>query len=394
MAQLIQTFNSLIETPFVSVTFGGVEFGVTANKNSRTRARDILYVTSLSVKRFASGMVNQYSLTLEYPIIPGADPNYIDYIISSDPSRTIVFTYGDFSQPSFSYKKEKAIITKISPSFSLSGNKLTYSIEATSSVAILYSLKRPYPAVTDKPSTIIMDQLYKETDNGLLELFSGMRDETIVRQKNLIAVSDRQTTIMAKQDISPLEYIKFLVSIMRNNLNKSFYTLVIHDIFDSMEGPYFEVIESNSRPTQDILEIDVGYPGAVPIFDFSVSEATSYALITPLQEKYDSNRVININPTGTANTTSVPSLAVLHGVVSEERASWWKNMTSFPIEATLSTRGLIIPSLLCQNIRINVLFYGRPHTYSGVYMVTGQADTISAGGFRTSLSMVRVAGDV
>ena len=65
-------------------------------------------------------------------------------------------------------------------------------------------------------------------------------------------------------------------------------------------------------------------------------------------------------------------------------------MTTYPVKATLTTRGLIKPSILCDYLDINVLFFGQPYTYSGKYMVTAQEDSISPSGYTTKLSLVRV----
>ncbi len=44
-------------------------------------------------------------------------------------------------------------------------------------------------------------------------------------------------------------------------------------------------------------------------------------------------------------------------------------------------------------IKINVWFFGHKHLYSGVYIITGEEDTIDTSGYRTTLSLIRVAQD-
>ena len=44
-------------------------------------------------------------------------------------------------------------------------------------------------------------------------------------------------------------------------------------------------------------------------------------------------------------------------------------------------------------IRVNALFYGQRHDTSGLYIITGQKDSISEQGYRTELALTRVAGD-
>jgi hypothetical protein len=45
-------------------------------------------------------------------------------------------------------------------------------------------------------------------------------------------------------------------------------------------------------------------------------------------------------------------------------------------------------------VRLNVIFPGgRKHISSGLYLVTQQQDVINESGYRTTLSMTRIAGD-
>jgi hypothetical protein len=47
-----------------------------------------------------------------------------------------------------------------------------------------------------------------------------------------------------------------------------------------------------------------------------------------------------------------------------------------------------------QYLRLNVIFPGgNKHISSGLYIVTKQTDSISNSGYRTSLSLTRIAGD-
>ena len=68
-------------------------------------------------------------------------------------------------------------------------------------------------------------------------------------------------------------------------------------------------------------------------------------------------------------------------------------MTAYPINATLRTRGLLKPAVLCDYLHINIYFFGIKYNYSGYYMITGQRDTIDSSGYSTELSLVRVQGE-
>lgn len=68
-------------------------------------------------------------------------------------------------------------------------------------------------------------------------------------------------------------------------------------------------------------------------------------------------------------------------------------MTSFPIKTTLKLKGLLKPTILMSYIYLDVRFYGQKHYSSGYYVITKQQDSISAQGFRTTLSLLKVGGD-
>lgn len=393
--QVLQNFNSIIETPYISVVFGGHRFGLKNTINPVTLTRDIDYITNLTIKKQASGQVNLYTLTLVYVIKPGDDPNKIDKILGTDQTRKIIFSYGDLSQPSLTYKEEEAIITNVKPSIDVVNARIVYTITAASTVSLNYAIKRNYDSVVAQPSAQIFDLLYTDTSNGLLELFPGMADRASVEAKRLIARTDKVVQIEAQQNVSPLERLKALVAQMQSSSN-SFYGLVIHDYSDeikTLNGQWFEVIDSSLRPEKYSLDVDIGYPSNTKVFDFQVNNDTSFALITKYSGNLESSRIINVNDLGNFEVTSDPSFVVRNGQTNEVLKSWWKTMTSYPISASLRIRGLIVPAVLAETIRVNVIFFGRKYNYSGKYMVTGQTDAISTSGYRTTLDLLRIEGD-
>ncbi len=391
----LQSLNSIISAPFVTTQFGGAEFGLRKKINNQY-ARDIRYIAGLTVEKKASGQVNKYTLGLNYVIEPGADPNWLDLVISNAQDRKILFSYGDSSQPEYSYVKEQAIITKVAPTIQVASNSIQYSISATSSVALSYSIKRNYPEKYGKPSDLIFDLLYNDASSGLLDLFSGMRNRKKVEQNGWIARNDRPIYVGGEKDITPLDYIRLLLSKM-SATDGSFFAMIIHDEPDNLDGPYFEIINSNLHQgvgSHYSVDIDIGYPSDTPVLSFTPSQNTSLALITPYQKKFDEKLIININEEGEFQKASTPSLAIKNGSADTAFMNWWTNMTNYPVNAVLRTRGLIKPSILCDYLHLNILFFGQPYNYSGYYMVTGQKDEINlSGGYSSELSLVRVEGD-
>ena len=55
---------------------------------------------------------------------------------------------------------------------------------------------------------------------------------------------------------------------------------------------------------------------------------------------------------------------------------------------------MLRPASLMQYLRLNVIFPGgNKHIASGLYIVTGQRDEISANGYQTTLSLTKIGGD-
>ena len=68
-------------------------------------------------------------------------------------------------------------------------------------------------------------------------------------------------------------------------------------------------------------------------------------------------------------------------------------MTNFRINASLTIKGLLKPAVLMSYVYLDCRFYGSKHYTTGYYMVTKQVDSISASGFKTTLSLLKVGGD-
>ena len=67
-------------------------------------------------------------------------------------------------------------------------------------------------------------------------------------------------------------------------------------------------------------------------------------------------------------------------------------VTQYPISATLTIQGLLRPAQLMTYLRLNVIFPGgHKHISSGLYIITQQQDNIDGNGYRTTLSLTRIA---
>lgn len=410
MSSLFSNFNR-VEVPFVRVTFGSGDreytFGVQDN-NSVDKIKFPNYVRSLNVTKI-SGVVNKYTLIIDYPITENSDPNYFEKVFSSiSTNRKVKFSYGDYNSPNFIYKEEEALIQGISTSFD--NTTITYTITAISSATLSSINKVSFPAYRNrKPSDIIQNVLLKNAKYGLLDLFYGMKNLTKILTSGILASDDTPVDIEAKVDISILDYLKYLVSCMipiSSNKNSvkvnAYYNIVfVDDLTGEFGGPYFKIVKLASRESVsdklETFEIDVGYPSQAIVISFDLLSDDTYSLLYNYSETIDkdSNYPYRVDDQGNVVPTYSPSIATNSQFfkLTPDMQSWWTKVTQFPVKARIVVAGLLRPAILMTKVRLNVLFYGRKHISSGLYVITSQKDTISTSGYRTQLELLRVGED-
>jgi hypothetical protein len=140
--------SARIQAPWIKVSIGNYTFGVFSKTESKAKDDEGFYYTQASVQypnfiqrleiTKINGQVNQYTLSLIYPVTQTSDPNFFEKVLSSvSKTRKIVFSYGDMSMPAYIYRNEEAIITKVKQNFNIkSGGEINYTISAVSSAAL------------------------------------------------------------------------------------------------------------------------------------------------------------------------------------------------------------------------------------------------------------------
>ena len=407
------TFPSLVETPFIIAKIGEYTFGDhSVRKNGNVHETTFPnFMECLEIVKI-NGDVNKYTLQMVYQISPGNDPNMLDKVFGSiSKTRNITLSYGDWSCPSIFYKEEEAIITKVESNIDFSGSVIKYTIKCVSSNYNLKSSKMDFPAKKQQPSATIKDMLKNNTGN-ILEFFPGMKKPEM--WSKFIPGTDRSVEIPAKPSTDPLSYLNFLVGLMssnsESNLNSSNYLITIKDdVYGEYGGTYFEITEILvTKDNADIAEaqiksngidtyiLDIGYPGNDFVTQFSIKNNEEWSILYNYSEKIsDLNETYTINDQGELikdNTLSLMQSSRTQ-TVDENTKAWWTKVTQFPIEATVTIKGLIRPSILMSYVRINSYFYGRKHISSGLYIITKQTDKISSSGYTTTLKLLRIAGD-
>ena len=386
---------SKIEVSFVTAEIGGFQFGLQDQYDSTRKMRYADLVKGLTIQKYGSGAVNQYTLELEYLITPGSDPNAVDMVLSKATDRSILFTYGDLNQTTNAYKKEKGIISNIAPHVDYTNSKISYTITATSATQLNYATKRTYRGTTDRPSEVIL-QVLADQNNGLMDLLPGMADLQLVTSRGWVPTNDLAVKINEKT-MAPMDYILYLVSLMRDGSGNFFFLKVFDSIYskDGLTLPHFEIQSTASKSaTNKMFTLTLGYPSSVPVFAFEVQENISNALLAEYRGNIESGVFRDYSFNGDEIIKNFYRADVMGGEPSENKKLWWEKMTSFPLSAKLTTAGLYIPAEIVQSIYIDAYFFGKRYHHSGEYLILEQNDTINTGGYRTTLSLLRVKNSV
>ena len=390
------SFPTLVEAPIVEVSFNGITIGGYGNSGDKYPN----YISSMEIQK-TNGKINQYTINIIHQIRPGEDPNTIDRLLSRTGYRnTLKIKYGD-SNYSMLFKEDQAIINDATQSEDPTSSTITYTIKAVSSVDMIDNMYYTFPSVSEKPSSVIYNLLYNnpQTSSILLEGFSGMQDKNKVIEKGLIPTTDSIVNIGGMNDVQITDYLTHVVSTMTNsNLTSSYYLNYVDDYSTDLNGSYFKISEvTNTQSLSTSLEkglysIDVGYPGNNFVISFNLNENAYWPIVYEYNStlpyyNYDIDNNGNISKNSTLSLYK-NSKYQTSGIVEE---NWWKNVTEFPVTATLTLKGLIKPVILTSYIYINALFYGKQDLASGLYTVTGQTDELSSSGYTTTLTLLRTA---
>ena len=350
-------------------------------------------------------------MTLEYPVRSHDDPNLIEKILSSvTRTRKIVFSYGDATNPAYVYKDEEAIITKVTQQFNMESSVIQYEISAVSACALASSGSFTFANTSPKKPSDEIKRVLRDNTYGLKALYRGVNDNNI---NQLIDGTDQAVQLDTKTNISPLEYINYLVGCMipagasADARTKDLYILTLHDetIFDtsfsnsniSYGGPYLKVtrVSTNTMHMSDAYEIDVGINTSTIVLGFSIENNENYAMLYDYNEALVTEQyTMRLNDQGKWEQTFAPMFTSGNNqyLTRPEDRSWFTKLTKYPISATIKVQGLLRPASVLQFVRLNVIFPGgNYHISSGLYIVTRQVDNISSSGYVTTLSMTRLS---
>jgi len=403
-----------VETPFINVRIGAYLFGAYEKINRESKVDEYgayringirfpNFMTNLSIQKI-NGQVNKYNISMVYAITDKDDPNFFEKVFSSiSQTRKIVLSYGDMQIPNYCFREEEAMITTVKSNINVNSNTISYTINAISSANLLDIGTYPYfpERKNTKPSSMIKELLTDSTFN-LLSIFTGMRNGLTLKGIPLIPENDLPTTIESKTNISVLDYLKYLVTLMKpvestGVLNNPFIIIFGDDTSGELMGPYFKIVQTNSNIKEsEAYTLDIGYPGQNLVTDFRVENDETYSIYYDYQQQlHPEEYVQRLNSRGEIEEVYAPIISSGNEQYNtkENDKTWWTKVTSYPIKASVTIKGLLKPVILMSYVKLNVLFFGKKHISSGLYIVTKQQDEVGMSGYRTTLNMVKVAGD-
>ena len=402
-----------VESPFIEVKIGDYTFGSFTREGtperilSEARVTYPNYMDSLKITK-VNGAINQYVLSMSYQIQAGDDPNLIDKVLGSvSDSRKIILTYGDWNAPSFVYRNEEALITKVTSNVDFQQSRIRYVLYCTSASVSLKSRTYSFGArFHTKPSSVIRELLQNNT-YGLKEIFYGMKDEIKAESLNLIPSDDKEVDIKPQSYVDILTYLNYLVACMASAssqddmIKDSAYYLVMKDeVNGELDGPYFQIVKVNTQSasisSSSAYEVDIGFPDNSMVLNFQINDDNSWAILYKYAESVNQEQyVYKIDDYGRLYSERTPNIMMSNTYyeATEANKTWWTKMTQFPISATLTIKGLIRPSMLMDYVKVNAIFYGRRHASSGLYVITKQEDSVDRQGYKTTLQLTRISGD-
>ena len=203
-------------------------------------------------------------------------------------------------------------------------------------------------------------------------------------------------------NISALDYISKLASYMNPLGNgpgiKQNSVFLVNTFEDKTNGPYLKVqqVATNQTSLSSLCTyaVDIGYPTANIVTEFSLQTSNNWAIYYDYNmANKGSNYITRLNDQGKEEKVFSPLLTGTKYEIDAADKTWWTKVTEFPINASLTLKGLLKPAILMSYVKLNVWFYGRKHIASGYYIITSHTDNISSSGYFTTLGLTRVAGD-
>lgn len=190
------------------------------------------------------------------------------------------------------YANEEALITDVTSSVNIRNSVISYNVTAIGDTAVSLASQFSWGATRGKPSEIIAS-LLNNSVYKLTNIFYGMKNKD---PYSFIDSDDQIVSIPAVTNKPIMDYISTLVSYMVPNgmsrdsviQNNIYYLATYEDTTGTYGGPYFEIrkLQQNAASLDSMCSyvVDIGYPSANIIEDFSVKTDQNWSIF------YDYNK--------------------------------------------------------------------------------------------------------
>lgn len=388
----LASYPNLVEAPFIEVDMNGIIIGGYNHQEDKYPN----HINSLEVEKI-NGRINNYTINITHQIRAGEDPNFIDSLLSRTGVRNKVkIKYGDSAYGAF-YREEEAYILDVTYNESVTSSSINYTIKAVSSVGSIQNAYYNFPGVESKPSTQIINMLYnnKYTSNQLLSVLGGMLNKTQVLSSGLIPTDDKSLWIPGGDNMSLVERLNQLVSYMQDPTDPTAsYFLTYED--NKHNNSIFKITKVKKTGTsadaiKNCYYLDVGYPGDSFVTSFNIENNIYWPVYFKYAGKFNEYKY-DIDYTGKLITTEINPLTISdrYQDIDTRKMNWWNFVSSYPISATVTIKGLMKPVILMENVYVYAQFYGKQDMATGLYSIIGQQDSISGNGYSTTLQLLRV----
>lgn len=388
----LSSYPNLVEAPFIEVNMNGITIGGYNHQEDKYPNN----LVSLDVEKI-NGRINNYTINLVHQVRAGEDPNFIDSLLSRTGVRNKVkIKYGDSAYGAF-FKEEEAYIIDVTYSEDVTSSRINYTIKAVSSVGSIQQAYFNFPGLQSKPSTEIINMLYKDknTSSQLLSVLGGMQNKAYILGSGYIPTDDASIWIPGGDNMSLVERLQQLVTYMYDPIDPSAsYFLSFED--NGQNNAIFKInkVQKSTLAADRIKNcyyLDVGYPGESFVTAFNLNNEIYWPMYFKYAGKFSEYKY-SIDYTGQLISKKVNPLTISdrYGTIDVERMNWWNFVTSYPISATVTIKGLMKPTMLIENVYVYAQFYGQEDMATGLYSIVGQQDNISGSGCTTTLQLLRI----
>lgn len=324
--------------------------------------------------------------------------------------RSILISYGNSDPNSGNiYRTDEALVISYTPDIRIDNGTIDYTIKAVSKSAMSQYDTYPF-GNTLKSGTKLSKEIartFYDKTYGLEAIFPGGLYINGIKVTSATYEADDspiEGNYTAGVDMTPLDYIKSLVSMMvyekigESTVENSRYMVYTDDSYD------IKTHRSNAslRITRYNTEIASYYRYLVEIgtrdssvISFSANVEGQYSLAIAYNKSVKYNNsvkyIINDNAEIKAVNSESPVLNGSDVDTTGAESYWWSMMSSYPIITTITIRGLAGRLNIMDKIRLEIFQYGEMYWLSGRYAVIGITDSVNDQGYQSTLNLLRIS---